>query len=113
MEEFHGRYQHKSSYEHNVKGLNNNNDNKMWLSTARAPTSSWDPYNHQHEATRAKAVVAKEKTKSTWWWNDAERKRKRRVAKYKLYATEGKFKHGIKKGFRWIKIKWIRMVRDY
>ncbi|MED6193102.1 hypothetical protein PIB30_015986 [Stylosanthes scabra] len=114
MEEFHGRYQYKSSHEHNdmsnVKGLNNNNnDNKMWLSSVnRAPTSSWDPYNH-HEPTRAKAVVAAKETKSTWWWNDAERKRKRRVAKYKLYATEGKFKHSIKKGFRWLKIKWIRM----
>lgn len=50
--------------------------------------------------------------KSTWWWNEAERKRKRRVAKYKFYATEGKIKRSLKKGFRWFKIKCIKIVSN-
>ncbi|KAJ7973289.1 DUF3511 domain protein [Quillaja saponaria] len=45
------------------------------------------------------------------WWNDPELKRKRRVASYKFYAAEGKLKHSLKKGFRWLKIKCIRIVR--
>ncbi|XP_057718156.1 uncharacterized protein LOC130932760 [Arachis stenosperma] len=110
MEESYGRYQYEQNNMNNARGVNN--DNKMWLSsTVRQPTSSWDLYQEPSYSTRTKAA-AKE-TKSTWWWNDAERKRKRRVAKYKLYATEGKFKHSIKKGFRWLKIKWIKMVKDY
>ncbi|KAK7847387.1 hypothetical protein CFP56_006641 [Quercus suber] len=45
------------------------------------------------------------------WWNDPESKRKRRVAKYKLYSAEGKIKSSFKKGYCWIGRKCIMMVR--
>lgn len=45
------------------------------------------------------------------WWNDPEMKRKRRVAKYKLYAAEGKVKSSFKNGFRWLRHKCSKMVR--
>ncbi|EHA8588792.1 hypothetical protein COCNU_scaffold006699G000030 [Cocos nucifera] len=37
------------------------------------------------------------------WASDAEAKRQRRVARYKIYAVEGKVKASIRKGFRWLK----------
>ncbi|CAL0300120.1 unnamed protein product [Lupinus luteus] len=37
---------------------------------------------------------------NTTWWNDSDTKRKRRVAKYKVYSSESKLKCSLKKGFR-------------
>merc|ERR1712115_193374 len=47
------------------------------------------------------------------WWNSAETKRKKRVARYKLYAVEGKVKYSVKHGFRWIKNTCSRMVHGF
>ncbi|XP_010931722.1 uncharacterized protein [Elaeis guineensis] len=38
-----------------------------------------------------------------WWAAEAEAKRQRRVARYKIYAVEGKVKASIRKGFRRVK----------
>ncbi|XP_038972245.1 uncharacterized protein LOC120104711 [Phoenix dactylifera] len=38
-----------------------------------------------------------------WWAADAEAKRRRRVARYKIYAVQGKVKASIRKTFRWVK----------
>lgn len=46
------------------------------------------------------------------WWNDPERKRRGRVAKYKFYGAEGKMKMSLKKGYRWIKKKCLEIVRN-
>lgn len=43
-------------------------------------------------------------------WNDHEAKRRRRVAKYKRYETEGKVKSSLKEGFRTFKIACIKVV---
>ncbi|XP_021742882.1 uncharacterized protein LOC110708961 [Chenopodium quinoa] len=37
------------------------------------------------------------------WYNNPEQKRKRRMAKYKIYDMEGKVKSSFKKGYRWLK----------
>ncbi|OIV90886.1 hypothetical protein TanjilG_15619 [Lupinus angustifolius] len=42
----------------------------------------------------------KSSTPNTSWWNDSDTKRKRRVAKYKVYSSESKLKCSLKKGFR-------------
>ena len=47
------------------------------------------------------------------WLNNSERKRKRRVAKYKMYALEGKMKNKWKKGLSWFKIKYTKLVHGY
>lgn len=44
------------------------------------------------------------------WWNDPEIKRKRRVAKYKLYSAEGKVKKSLKKSYKWIKIQCAKII---
>lgn len=44
------------------------------------------------------------------WWNDPEIKRKRRVAKYKLYSAEGKMKTSLRKSYKWIKIQCSKII---
>ncbi|CAL0311200.1 unnamed protein product [Lupinus luteus] len=83
------------------------NDNKTLSIKNRTPDYFY--YEPSPRRERLKVVI---KSKKSSWWNDPEKKRKRRVTKYKLYASEGKFKHSIKKGFRWIKIKWIKIVTN-
>ncbi|RDY07892.1 hypothetical protein CR513_07938, partial [Mucuna pruriens] len=85
---------------HNVKSVK---EKKMRSSSSwREEGAGPEPYGLQ--------MVTK--PKNTSWWNDPEKKRKRRVAKYKLYAAEGKLKHSLKKGLRWIKIKCIKIARN-
>ncbi|XP_052202349.1 uncharacterized protein LOC127808058 [Diospyros lotus] len=38
--------------------------------------------------------------------NDPEMKRKKRIATYNMFATEGKVKSSVKDGFKWIKSKF-------
>ncbi|KAL6142545.1 hypothetical protein ACLB2K_060825 [Fragaria x ananassa] len=53
------------------------------------------------EPKRGLAEVPRSKNKRfKLWWNDAEVKRRRRVAKYKLYGAEGKMKMSFKRGYR-------------
>ncbi|XP_021904436.1 uncharacterized protein LOC110819513 [Carica papaya] len=52
-------------------------------------------------------------SKPPWGFSDPEMKRKKRIAKYKVYTVEGKVKDSIKKGLRWIKNKCSQIVRGY
>lgn len=44
------------------------------------------------------------------WWNDPEMKRKRRVAKYKIYSVEGKMKTSWRKSYKWIKVQCSKII---
>ena len=48
-----------------------------------------------------------------WSFSDPESKRKKRIAKYKVYAVEGKVKATIRKSIRWIKNKCSQIVHGY
>ncbi|KAG2695742.1 hypothetical protein I3760_07G026900 [Carya illinoinensis] len=69
------------------------------------------PYSFEHPFSPRKHKVIKATKTSKKWWNDPEMKRRRRVAKYKLYSAEGKMKISLKKGMHWLKKKCIMMVR--
>ncbi|CAI0459687.1 unnamed protein product [Linum tenue] len=47
------------------------------------------------------------------WWNSPNSKRKRRVARYKLYAMEGKVKSSLKKSCRWVKQTCSRIITGF
>ncbi|CAL1393274.1 unnamed protein product [Linum trigynum] len=47
------------------------------------------------------------------WWNSPNSKRKRRVARYKLYAMEGKVKSSLKKSCRWVKQTCSRIISGF
>ncbi|KAJ9681793.1 hypothetical protein PVL29_017931 [Vitis rotundifolia] len=65
------------------------------------------------EELRYREVRVKKTTSSKSWLDDPDGKRRQRVAKYKLYAVEGKMKSSFKKGMRWIKRKCSRIIRGY
>lgn len=116
MEGIQHHYARSCSYLHevNVKSMNNNN-NKMCMWVARSTTTPPSAlYSNELASSREcyGPQMAVTKPKNTWRWNEAERKRRRRVAKYKFYAAEGKLKHSVKKGFRWLKIKCIKIVSN-
>ncbi|CAL0300231.1 unnamed protein product [Lupinus luteus] len=48
-----------------------------------------------------------------WSFGDPEAKRKKRIARYKVYAIEGKVKATLRNGMRWIKDKCSRIVHGY
>ncbi|CAN7102930.1 unnamed protein product [Brassica rapa subsp. narinosa] len=52
-------------------------------------------------------------TRPPWGVNDAEMKRKKRIARYKAYTVEGKVKSTFKNGFRWIKNKCRQIVHGF
>ncbi|CAJ2631746.1 unnamed protein product [Trifolium pratense] len=91
----------------NVRNVSARSTNNKNLTVGRSVNSPSLQSNYNYETPREQTVV---KTKKPSWWNDPERKRKRRVASYKLYAAEAKFKHSMKKGLRWFKIKCIKIV---
>ncbi|KAK6917348.1 Protein of unknown function DUF3511 [Dillenia turbinata] len=76
--------------------------NNLYYAQSRSPQPQY------HYSMQMNKVVPS----SSWSFNDAEMKRKRRVIKYKLYSMEGKVKSSIKHGFRWFKRKCARMIRN-
>ncbi|TKY61735.1 ATP-dependent DNA helicase Q 1 [Spatholobus suberectus] len=46
-------------------------------------------------------------------FSDPEAKRKKRIAKYKVYGVEGKVKATLRKGLRWIKKKCSQIAHGY
>merc|ERR1712137_81107 len=81
--------------------VRNLSENKMYLSRSYP-----SPIRYHSVKPRRKTSPTVKK-----WWDNPEMKRRRRVAKYKLYSAEGKVKSSLKKGFCWIKRKCIMIVR--
>ncbi|KAJ6876643.1 hypothetical protein NC651_029596 [Populus alba x Populus x berolinensis] len=80
----------------------------------RTVTSKYRPdydFSGKHHRRYRDQHVAKRSSKSAKsWWNSPETKRKKRVARYKLYAVEGKVKSSIKKGLCW---EWQKHALAY
>ncbi|KAJ9187837.1 hypothetical protein P3X46_003252 [Hevea brasiliensis] len=61
----------------------------------------------------ARATRQSRTTSTPWSFSDPEMKRKKRIAKYKVYTVEGKFKASFKNGLRWIKNKCSEIIHGY
>lgn len=48
-----------------------------------------------------------------WSFNDGDAKRRKRLAKYKVYTLQGKLKATLTNGFRWIKNQCSQIVHGY
>ncbi|KAI4346034.1 hypothetical protein L6164_013117 [Bauhinia variegata] len=85
-------------------------ENGLWMGRS---SPSFEP-KPKSSSPRKKERFAKVNdpswTSDNTWWNDPEAKRKRRVAKYKLYGTQSKIKHSLKAGYRWVKIRCARII---
>ncbi|CAI9103497.1 OLC1v1001988C1 [Oldenlandia corymbosa var. corymbosa] len=93
----------------------------------RSNDNNNDHHHHHHcenPGRRYHQVVSKPAAKNTLstcksksatkpWIDYRQFKRRKRIAKYKLYAYEGKVKNSFKKGIRWIKRKCRKIVHGY
>ncbi|KAL5996314.1 hypothetical protein ACLOJK_026390 [Asimina triloba] len=78
------------------------------------PASSYDHHPHPHPQPRTKQTKAPSSSSSSaWGFNDPEMKRRKRVAKYKMYAVEGKVKSSFRKSFRWLKRRCSELVHSW
>ncbi|KAK9057232.1 hypothetical protein SSX86_022067 [Deinandra increscens subsp. villosa] len=68
--------------------------------------------NHQIYASAAAAGVRSPPRTSTSW-SDPESKRKKRIAKYKVYTIEGRVKASFRNGIRWIKSKCSDFIHGF
>ncbi|KAF8038872.1 hypothetical protein BT93_B1428 [Corymbia citriodora subsp. variegata] len=82
------------------------NQNQMYVAKSRPRTLEYASPPHRPDEVKEPAIKAS-------WWNDPEKKRKRRVARYKLYSVEGRFKASFKQGFRWLKRKCSTFARRF
>lgn len=65
------------------------------------------------KAYRSPVAGLRRKKTFKLWVEDPEAKRRKRVAKYKIYTVEGKMKSSFKKGMRWIKRKCSLILHGY
>ncbi|RAL52666.1 hypothetical protein DM860_007434 [Cuscuta australis] len=72
---------------------------------------SYAPSLWNNAGQKRKAVSEKEK--SLAWYSKREMKRKKRIAKYKIYSMEGKMKNSFQKGYRWLKHTCMRFVHGF
>ncbi|XP_038992659.1 uncharacterized protein LOC120116185 [Hibiscus syriacus] len=80
------------------------------------PQLSYDPSPPIDQKPADKKKKKKKKKSSlpiTSWFNEPMIKRKMRVTKYKMYALEGMIKSSLKKGHKWIKKKYHKLVHSY
>ncbi|KFK37980.1 hypothetical protein AALP_AA3G054700 [Arabis alpina] len=77
----------------------------------RVPMSSdlWRKVSYKDLPVRPRRSSSRS-TSLKGWWNDPEIKRKRRVAKYKLYSAEGRMKQSLRKSYKWIKIQCSKFI---
>lgn len=66
------------------------------------------PVDQFHTTNVANYATDRSKSKAmASWFTDPETKRRKRVAKYKFVAMEGKAKQTARNSFRWLKAKYI------
>ncbi|CAB4262606.1 unnamed protein product [Prunus armeniaca] len=72
------------------------------------PSGDWS-FDNEGYAWESKKNSS-HKSSSIYSFSQSELKRQRRVAKYKSYVVEAKFKSALKKGVRWFKNKYSTLV---
>ena len=65
--------------------------------------------NRDCKLKKGKSTSGSSSSKS-WSFADPEFQRKKRVASYKMYSVEGKVKGSLRRSFRWLKVKYTRVV---
>ncbi|KAF8010433.1 hypothetical protein BT93_J1151 [Corymbia citriodora subsp. variegata] len=83
------------------------------LTKSNVCVAKFRPRMLEHALPPHRLDEVKESAIKASWWNNSEKKRKRRVARYKFYSVEGKFKASFKQGFRWLKRKCSTFARRF
>ncbi|XP_042518543.1 uncharacterized protein LOC122092284 [Macadamia integrifolia] len=87
--------------------------NQIYVPRSRSPDPP--PYPSRVSKTKKSSSSSSSSSSSikSWSLNDPEMKRRKRVAKYKVYAVEGKVKESFRRGIRWFKNKCSQIVHGY
>ncbi|KMT14283.1 hypothetical protein BVRB_4g076380 [Beta vulgaris subsp. vulgaris] len=122
MDNFRSPYNHSYGYEGDRRVEFNGIDrytavDQMYVARSRGPTP---PKRNKHRTVRKSSSSSTSTSTSASlvfsvkaWYNSPEQKRKRRMAKYKIYSMEGKVKSSFKKSYRWFKKKCFHLVHGY
>lgn len=91
-----------------VSGKSFGAGNQFYAMTSRP----WSP-DPAPQVPRGSQVASSSSSSKPWGFSDPEMKRKKRIAKYKVYTIEGRVKASIKNGFRWIRNKCSEIIHGY
>lgn len=80
-----------------------------WPIWCNWPTKTNMDYVGSNADLSNKSKIRKTKTNRSWLHSDPEVKRKKRVATYKVFSMEGKFKQSVRTSCRWLKAKYIEV----
>lgn len=92
-----------------VSGKSFTAGNQVYAMTSRP----WSPDPAPQVPRGSQAAASSSTSSKPWGFSDPEMKRKKRIAKYKVYTIEGKVKASIRTGFRWIKNKCSEIIHGY
>ena len=84
-------------------------ENQMRIERKRERASSYGSHYESSDARRERKHSGSRPPQKSHW-NDLEAKRKRRVAKYNLYESEGKAKSSLKEGLHTFKQTCMKVV---
>lgn len=119
MDDFRSPYSHSYGYEGDRRVEFNGIDqhtpvDQMYVARSRGPPPRRDIVRR---SSKHKSSLTTTSTSSIFsvkaWYNNPEQKRKRRMAKYKIYNVEGKMKSSFKKSYRWLKKTCLIIVHGY
>ncbi|XP_065864153.1 uncharacterized protein [Euphorbia lathyris] len=91
-----------------VSGKSFGTSNQIYATKSQSQSQSPDLPPIPSRATRPNRTSS-----APWGFTDPEMKRKKRIAKYKVYTVEGKMKTTLRNGLRWIKNKCSQMINGY
>ncbi|PIN04637.1 hypothetical protein CDL12_22826 [Handroanthus impetiginosus] len=91
-----------------IEYYNYNGNRIIYMTTTPPPWLDPQPVPPAALRSSQAAVAAK-----PWGFNDPEMKRRKRVARYKVYCVEGRVKASIRNGLRWIKNKCSEIIHGY
>ncbi|KAI3460771.1 hypothetical protein Pfo_017434 [Paulownia fortunei] len=76
-------------------------------------TRPWSPDSPPIPPAAARSSQVAAAAAKPWGFSDPEMKRRKRMARYKMYRVEGRVKASIRIGLRWIKIKCSEIIHGY
>ncbi|KAL4319749.1 hypothetical protein GQ457_18G006980 [Hibiscus cannabinus] len=87
--------------------------NKVCFSRPRLSYDPSPPFDHKPVEKKKKMKKPSPSSSISTWFSEPAIKRKMRLTKYKMYTLEGQIKDSLKKGHKWIKKKYRKLVYGY
>ncbi|KAL1558320.1 hypothetical protein AAHA92_08803 [Salvia divinorum] len=73
----------------------------------------YQPPSFHHESPPVRIDATQVAAAKPWGFGGPRMKRRKRIAKYKVYTVEGRVKASLRNGLRWIKNKCSHIIHGY